>query len=59
MPYKLKFKNKFTKNKWVENVNTFRTKASAKSNADYIKKQHDSDGKLVKTQVRITKVAKK
>ena len=45
MPYKLTFKNKFTKNRWVENVNTFRTKKDAKSTAEYIKNQHDENGK--------------
>ena len=59
MPYNLKFKNKFTGNKWVEQVRPHRTKATAKATADYIKKQHGPDGKLVKTQVRITKVVKK
>ena len=59
MPYKLKFKNKFTKNKWVQNVSVFRTKQDADSTAKYIKNQHDDKGKKVKTQVKITKVVRK
>jgi hypothetical protein len=56
MPYKIRFKSRFTKNRWVENVNSFRTKADAKSTADYIKKQKDEKGKTLKTSVKIIKV---
>ena len=59
MPYKIKFKSRLTKNKWVEQVVTHRTLATAKSTAKYMKRQHDPKGKLVKTQVKITKVEKK
>ncbi|MHA1166530.1 MAG: hypothetical protein ACTSRU_01830 [Candidatus Hodarchaeales archaeon] len=58
MPYKLKFKNKFTKNRWVVNVNAFKTKRDANSTAKYIKNQHDAEGKKVKTEVKISKVVK-
>jgi len=56
MPYKVRFKNRFTKNRWVENVNDFRTKKDAKSTAEYIRTQKDDKGKKVSTQVKIIKV---
>ena len=61
MGYKLSFKNKYTGNKWVsqsKNV-THATLKGVKSVAKYIKNQHDPEGNLVKTQVRIRKVTSK
>lgn len=58
MPYQISFKNKNTKNKWIRNVNIFKTKKEAESTAQWIRQQYaNPDHTGGKTYCRIFKVS--
>jgi hypothetical protein len=60
MPYLVKFKNKFTKNKWIGQKFLFSTKAKADRNAKQLtKSEKDDKGVSFKTVAKSVKVDKK
>ena len=60
MAYIVKFKNKFTKNKWTEQLFLFSTKAKAERNAKQLtKSEKDDKGVEFKTVAKAVKVDKK
>ena len=56
MLYKIAFKNKYTKGKWLSQNTAHPTLKGAKGTAKYIKNTHDEDGSSLHTQTKIYKI---
>jgi hypothetical protein len=56
MLYKVAFKNKYTKDKWMSQNTAHQTLKGAKGTANYIKSNHGEHGEELHTQTKIYKI---